>query len=145
MYDGQLELEYTCVCCHRNIYPRRLSGGYCSGCILGDMTPEELAAEYREHQEHQEDYCARYLYDYARDVVRGKRTVKEAARACCADLSEMEEVVAEMLRDEEESDRAWREYLWGACVDALPPPPSYAHIHRALARGVAHKRKQEKA
>ncbi|MFB9081461.1 hypothetical protein [Deinococcus wulumuqiensis] len=49
MYDGQLELEYTCVGCHKNTYPRRLASGYCHDCIFGGMTAEEIEAEQREH------------------------------------------------------------------------------------------------
>ncbi len=139
MYDGQLELEYTCVSCHENTYPRRLAGGYCSDCIIGGMTPEELAAEDREHEQQRDDYRNRYLYDYARDVVNGKRTLKEAARSCYADLAEMEEAVEEIRREREEDDRAWREHLAYCAAERRA-----AHIHRALARGVAHKRKQRR-
>lgn len=132
MYDGQLELEYTCVCCHKNTYPRRLHGGYCSDCLIGGMTVEELAAEAFEHEAWQQGYCDRYLYDYARDVLDGRRTLKAAARACYADVGEMEDAVEDLRLERAEEDRYWREYLTSK---------NASHIHRALLRGAAHARK----
>lgn len=48
-YDGQLELEFTCVCCHQNTYPKRLTGGYCRDCAAGGLTDDELIAEAQEY------------------------------------------------------------------------------------------------
>lgn len=136
MYDGQLELEYTCVSCHRNTYPRRLASGYCSDCLIGGMTDEELEAERREHEAWQADYCARHIRDYARDVLSGKRTLKEAARACHADLSEMEDEVEDLRREDEDTERYWRDYAQD--LAELRTIRNAAHIHRALRRGTAY-------
>lgn len=135
MYDGQLELEYTCVGCHRNTYPKRLASGYCYDCVLGGMTAEEIDAENREHVARREDFTERWLFSYARDVVNGLLTVETAAQHCYASLEEMQEAVNDLCQQDAEIEEAYREHL-DYCAAAIRA----AHIHRALRRGAAYAR-----
>lgn len=135
MYDGQLELEYTCVGCHENTYPKRLMSGYCYDCLFGGMTQEEIEAEGREADEQREDHKDRFLFSYARDVVEGKYTVESAAFACYASHEEMREAVEELRQTDAETDAAYQEHLAYCAAERRA-----AHVHRALRRGAAYAR-----
>ncbi|GGO19764.1 hypothetical protein [Deinococcus humi] len=135
MYDGQLELEYTCVGCHENTYPKRLMSGYCYDCLFGGMTQEEIEAESREHEQRREDDTDRYLFSYARDVVGGKHTVETAARACYASREEMQEAVDDLRQQDADDEAAYQDYLTYCAAERRA-----AHIHRALRRGAAYAR-----